>query len=158
MYQQYNPNPTGKHVGDCTVRAISKALGQDWDTTYWGLAEEGALIKDMPSANAVWGSYLREHGFRRSMAPDGITVAEFADLYTIRDQMDKAEQQEDPRPVSLTAYSHAPEPPLRGSDFLDLAAGKDPALVWEILDDLMDTLSVANPRAYRGVMRRLEAL
>lgn len=24
----YNPNPTGKRVGDCTVRAISKALGQ----------------------------------------------------------------------------------------------------------------------------------
>lgn len=81
MYQRYNPNPTGKHVGDCTVRAISKALDQDWDATYWGLAEEGALIKDMPSANAVWGSYLREHGFRRSMAPDGITVAEFADIY-----------------------------------------------------------------------------
>lgn len=81
MYHRYNPNPTGKHVGDCTVRAISKAMGQDWDTTYWGLAEEGAIIKDMPSANAVWGSYLREHGFRRSMAPDGITVAEFADIY-----------------------------------------------------------------------------
>ena len=84
--------------------------------------------------------------------------AKLADLYTIRDQMDKAEQQEDPQPISLAAYSQAPEPPLRGSDFLDLAADKDPALVWEILDDLMDTLSVANPRAYRGVMRRLEAL
>lgn len=86
------------------------------------------------------------------------SYAKLADLYTIRDQMDKAEQQEDPQPVSLAAYSQAPEPPLRGSDFLNLAADKDPALVWEILDDLMDTLSVANPRAYRGVMRRLEAL
>ena len=84
--------------------------------------------------------------------------AKLADLYTIRNQMDKAEQPEAPEPASLVGYSQAPEPPLRGSDFLDLAADKDPALVWEILDDLMDTLSVANPRAYRGVMRRLEAL
>ena len=75
-----------------------------------------------------------------------------------RNQMDRAEQPEAPDPASLVGYSQAPEPPLRGSDFLDLAADKDPALVWEILDDLMDTLSVANPRAYRGVMRRLEAL
>ena len=84
--------------------------------------------------------------------------AKLADLYTIRNQMDKAEQPEAPEPASLVGYSQAPEPPPRGSDFLDLAADKDPALVWEILDDLMDTLSVANPRAYRGVMRRLEAL
>lgn len=84
--------------------------------------------------------------------------AKLANLYTIRDQMDKAEQPEAPEPASLVGYSQAPEPPLRGSDFLDLAADKDPALVWEILDDLMDTLSVANPRAYRGVMRRLESL
>lgn len=84
--------------------------------------------------------------------------AKLADLYTIRDQMDKAEQPEDPQPVSLMGYSQAPEPPLRGSDFLDLVAGKDPSLVWGVLDDLMDTLSATNPRAYRGVMRRLEAL
>lgn len=84
--------------------------------------------------------------------------AKLADLYTIRDQMDKAEQPENPQPVSLVEYAQAPEPPLRGSDFLDLVAGKDPSLVWEVLDDLMDTLSATNPRAYRGVMRRLEAL
>ena len=84
--------------------------------------------------------------------------AKLADLYTIRDQMDKAGQPEIQEPASLVGYSQAPEPPLRGSDFLDLVAGKDPSLVWEVLDDLMDTLSATNPRAYRGVMRRLEAL
>lgn len=50
----------------------------DWDTTYWGLALEGALLRDMPSANAVWGAYLARNGFRRYLAPDGITVGEFA--------------------------------------------------------------------------------
>ena len=72
--------------------------------------------------------------------------AKLADLYTIRDQMDKANQPEGPQPASIVGYSQAPEPPLRG--------GKDPSLVWEVLDDLMDTLSATNPRAYRGVMRR----
>ena len=78
MYHYYNPNPEGRNVGDCSVRAVSKALSQDWDTTYWGLALEGALLRDMPSANAVWGAYLARNGFRRYLAPDGITVGEFA--------------------------------------------------------------------------------
>ena len=35
MFEGYNPNPKGKNVDDCTVRAMSKALDQDWETTYW---------------------------------------------------------------------------------------------------------------------------
>lgn len=80
-FQRYNPNPTGKNVGDCTVRAISKALGQNWMTTYLGLCIEGALLGDMPSANATWGAYLRRHGFRRGLAEEDITVEEFADTH-----------------------------------------------------------------------------
>jgi len=30
----YNPNPLKKHVGDCVIRAISKATGQTWEKTY----------------------------------------------------------------------------------------------------------------------------
>ena len=30
MYQEYNPSPVGAKVGDCAVRALSKALGVDW--------------------------------------------------------------------------------------------------------------------------------
>lgn len=54
-YVYYNPNPTGKNVGDCTVRAITKALEQDWDKTYIELSVYGLMLGDMPSANAVWG-------------------------------------------------------------------------------------------------------
>ena len=36
-YKYYNPNPMARSVGDCTVRAISKATGQDWEETYIGL-------------------------------------------------------------------------------------------------------------------------
>lgn len=57
-YSWFNKNPLNRNVGDCTVRAISTALDQDWDTTYWGLCLEGYLLKDMPSSNEVWRKYL----------------------------------------------------------------------------------------------------
>ena len=76
----YNPNPTGKRVGDCTVRAISKALGQSWECTYTGLSLQGFLLGDMPSANATWGAYLRANGFARRIVPDSCP-----DCYTVRD-------------------------------------------------------------------------
>lgn len=77
----YNPSPLGKNVGDCTVRALSKALGQSWEKTFVGLCLEGFSLRDMPSSNVVWGAYLRRHGYRRELAPDDITVAEFADAH-----------------------------------------------------------------------------
>lgn len=77
-FEHYNPNPYGKNVGDCTVRALSKALGQEWRKTYFDLCIEGALRGDMPSANATWGAYLRRNGYRRELAPEDATVSEFA--------------------------------------------------------------------------------
>ena len=80
-YSWYNENPLNRNVGDCTVRAISTALDQDWDTTYIGLCLEGYLLKDMPSSNEVWGSYLRSRGWSRFPIKYGMTVLEFADAY-----------------------------------------------------------------------------
>ena len=35
MYSYFNPNPIkNKRVGDCVIRAISKALNQSWEETY----------------------------------------------------------------------------------------------------------------------------
>lgn len=70
MYSHYNKNPLGKNVGDCTVRAISKATGKSWEDTYLALCMQGLIDCDMPSANAVWGNYLRKLGFRRHIVPD----------------------------------------------------------------------------------------
>lgn len=70
MYSYFNINPEGRNVGDCTVRAIAKATGQDWGRTYIALCLQGLIDCDMPSANAVWGNYLRGIGFRRSLVPD----------------------------------------------------------------------------------------
>lgn len=78
-FQYYQPNPSGRNVGDCTVRALSKALNQTWEKTFVGLCLEGFMLGDMPSANSVWGSYLRRNGYQRNLAPDDITVSEFSD-------------------------------------------------------------------------------
>lgn len=80
MFIRYNANPQGKNVGDCTVRAISKALGKEWGEVYTGLCLEGYKAGDMPSANHVWGAYLRRNGFRRNVIPD-----DCPDCYTVSD-------------------------------------------------------------------------
>ena len=80
MWIDYNPNPAGKRVGDCTVRAISKALNQSWVKTYIGLMIQGLMMYDMPSANAVWGAYLRHKDFVRNIIPDDLS-----DFYTVSD-------------------------------------------------------------------------
>lgn len=79
-WKQYNANPKGKQVGDCTVRAISKATEQPWEDAYSGIALQGFLLADMPSANNVWGAYLKRKGFRRRMIPDSCP-----DCYTLED-------------------------------------------------------------------------
>lgn len=80
---KYNANPVHKRVGDCTVRAISKALNQEWEKTYTDIALMGFMLCDMPSANHVWGSYLRHKGFSCSVIPnnsfDSYTVSDFAE-------------------------------------------------------------------------------
>lgn len=81
MYQYYNPNPAGARVGDCVVRAISRATGRTWEQTLCGLCVEALQQCDMPSANHVWGAYLRRKGFTRhaleNECPDCYTVADF---------------------------------------------------------------------------------
>ena len=31
LWEYYNPNPNDKAVGDCTIRAMTKALDMPWD-------------------------------------------------------------------------------------------------------------------------------
>lgn len=81
-FVEYNPNPMGRRVADCTVRAISKALNITWEQAYVLLVTDGYLMGDMPSANSVWGAELRRNGFsRRSLpntCPDCYTAENFA--------------------------------------------------------------------------------
>ena len=79
-YIYFNPNPLGKSVGDCVIRAVSKLTGQDWETVYLGIATTGYELCDMPSSNAVWATYLKRHNYRRSLVPDTCP-----NCYTVQD-------------------------------------------------------------------------
>lgn len=46
MFQEYNPNPVGRRVGDCAVRAVAKALDIDWETAYAKIVKNGFLMAD----------------------------------------------------------------------------------------------------------------
>ena len=70
MYIHYNENPTGRTVGDCAVRAVSVALGIPWEKAYMLMAVNGFMMGDMPAANSVWGSVLRQNGFRMRTLPE----------------------------------------------------------------------------------------
>ena len=82
VWREYNPNPAGRKVGDCSVRAVSAALGVDWETAYALMAINGFAMGDVISSNSVWGSVLRQHGFYRfnlpDACPDCYTFADFA--------------------------------------------------------------------------------
>ena len=79
-YIEYNPNPVGRKVGDCAVRAVSKALNLDWETAYLLIAAYGLRMGDMLSSDSVWGAVLRDSGFYREAIPNTCP-----DCYTARD-------------------------------------------------------------------------
>ena len=79
-YIYYNPNPLQLSVGDCTIRAISKVTGLSWKETYLHLLLQGYSMSDMPSANRVWGEFLKSIGFIRRLLPDSCP-----DCYTVKD-------------------------------------------------------------------------
>ena len=76
---EYNPNPYGLRVGDCVIRAISKALDMPWEKTYIDLSIQGFMMGDLPSSNAIWSAYLKHKGFKRR------TIEDCPDCYSIED-------------------------------------------------------------------------
>ena len=80
MWIHYNPNPTGRSVGDCAIRALAKALDTDWEHAYGLVIINGYVMGDMPSSDSVWGAVLRQNGFYRKSIPD--TCPE---CYTVED-------------------------------------------------------------------------
>jgi hypothetical protein len=79
-YKFFNPNPCGRNVGDCSVRAIAKALGLTWEEAYIKIMINGYRMCDMPSSDSVWGSVLRQNGFTRQAVSDKVP-----DCYTAED-------------------------------------------------------------------------
>ena len=81
MWVKYNPNPCGRVVGDCAVRALAKALGVEWETAFLRLTMNALQMCDMPNADSVLGAVLRQEGFFRetipNTCPDCYTAADF---------------------------------------------------------------------------------
>lgn len=80
MWIQCNPNPKGKAVGDCVVRAVAIATRQPWRQAYRALCAQGDEEADMPSSDEVWGAYLDRMGFERHVIPNSCPHC-----YTLRD-------------------------------------------------------------------------
>ena len=86
-YIEFNNNPVGRRVGDCSVRAVSKALGMGWESAYIALTMNGLAMGDMPSSDSVWGATLRQNGFYRKAiennCPDCYTARDFCDEHPV---------------------------------------------------------------------------
>jgi len=80
MYIHSNPNPIGKYVDDCVIRAIAIATNRSWDDIYIHVCLQGYIMKNMPSVNKVWGTYLASIGFVNEQP-----YFNCIDCYTIKD-------------------------------------------------------------------------
>lgn len=82
-YVEFNPNPVGRKVGDCAVRAIAKALNMGWEAAYIALTINGLQMGDLANSDSVSSALLRQHGFYRKALPDTCpacyTVEDFAE-------------------------------------------------------------------------------
>lgn len=82
-----------------------------------------------------------------------------ASLYTIRDKMQGTKK---PEP-DYNGYSQASAPATEiqslgqygNSEFLQSIVGKDVAVVFGVIDGLMEDLQVVNPRVYNNVLRKI---
>ncbi len=88
--------------------------------------------------------------------PDASTCIKLAAFYTIKREMFGEEKDAEPQPV----YSYAPPPESvvefeSGSEFSERIDGKVQKDVWPILDELMSTLQVIQPRLYDAVISKL---
>lgn len=75
------------------------------------------------------------------------TCERLAWLYIVRDHLTGQEQKQ-PVPLSVSG----------DSEFLRAVNGKESVSAWAVMDDLMDTLQVVNPRVYQSVMRKIMEL
>lgn len=81
MFRQYNPNPSGLMVDDCTIRAICCIEGLAWEDVALALFVEAYGSHDVQTSSIVFNSYLKKLGYTRKQlpntCPDCYTVVDF---------------------------------------------------------------------------------
>lgn len=87
MWIKANPNPAGKEVPDCVIRAICIALNLSWLEVFDELCMVARMNYNMPSADTVWGQYLYYKGFEPFLlpysCPQCITIDEFTKWFPV---------------------------------------------------------------------------
>ena len=86
MFRPYNPNPTGKNVGDCTVRALTKGLGRSWEEIYTALALQGYAKRGT--------HYVRGHYSKGRYSRDDAKSHMIDQLDEMMEQADTAEMKD----------------------------------------------------------------
>ena len=94
---------------------------------------------------------LECNGKRR---PDANTCMKLAAFYTIRQNL---YPDESPEPKIEEGYSFSPGGITYSgeSEFAQAVYGRSEEEVFPIIEELMETIRVINPRLYEGVMRRI---
>ena len=85
--------------------------------------------------------------------PNASTCIKLASYYTIQDHLFGKEEVE---PATYSYASGTSEVNYNGSsEFAELVNGRDQQEVFNVLDELMETIKVINPRLYASVIRKL---
>lgn len=112
---------------------------------------------------------IREEDLQEAIAecqgkrnPDANTCIKLAAYYTILNQLYPKTEEQYPQPViapSAQSFAAEPDPEIieyhGDSEFARLCRERSVSDIMPVLDELMDTLQVLQPRLYDGVMRRL---
>lgn len=86
---------------------------------------------------------------KSSKNPNANICVKLAAFYTIKDHLYPSKQ---PTKNEIPSYSYT----ASQSNFLRLVAEKDIGNIFPILDELMNTLMLINPKLYDCVMRKIE--
>lgn len=83
--------------------------------------------------------------------PDSRTCIKLAAYYTILDHITEK------KPEPVYSYSSAPSVVSMDScsEFAELARKMDADKLWNLMDELMDTLSMTDPRLYQAVLVKM---
>ena len=82
--------------------------------------------------------------------PDARTCRNLASFYTILDHMERENNN-----IDIQSYSYDAEPRFTGSDLSMAIQEYGLNAVLPILDDLLDTVQMTNPRLYASFLRKL---
>ena len=80
-----------------------------------------------------------------------LVVERLAWLYIVRDNALMRVKEAGEEPVLMPAVAIS-----SGSEFMEACSKADPVKMWNVLDDLMDTIQMLNPRLYQATMDKIQ--